>query len=66
MKIKFPRIIAVTIDGNGDGPIDGRLLAWGNIDKADEGRVAIYELVDEFETKLVTKKRRVGSKNWFE
>lgn len=62
---KFPKRIAVTVDENGSGPVNANLLAWESIEVADEGRVAIYELVDEFETKEVKKKRRIGTKQWF-
>jgi hypothetical protein len=62
--MKFPNRIAVTV--NEDGDPNESLLVWKNLEAADEGHVAIYELVDEFDTKLVTKKRRKGTKTWFE
>ncbi len=64
-RIKFPNRIAVTVDENASGLIEDNLLAWRNLERADEGIVAIYELVEEFETKEVKKKRRIGTKNWF-
>ena len=64
--MKFPNRIAVTMDENYEGKPEDSLLAWKNLEAADEGRVAIYELVEEFDTKLVTKKRRKGTKTWFE
>jgi hypothetical protein len=63
--VKFPNRIAITFDEN--APIgEPSMLAWKNLNAADEGKVAVYELVEEFDTKLVTKKRRKGTKTWFE
>lgn len=62
----FPKRIAITVDKNADGPVAENLLAWKNLDSADAGKVAIYELVDEFETREVMKKRRKGTKQWFD
>ena len=64
-KPKFPERVAITIDENGQGPAEENLLAWKNLEAADAGRVAIYELVEQFDTKEVKKKRRVGTKQWF-
>ncbi len=66
MKAKFPNRIAITLDENGEGPPEERMLAWKNLDAADEGQVGIYELVEEFETKEIKKKRRKGTKLWFD
>ena len=64
-KAKFPNRIAVTIDKNASGPASENLLAWKNLEAADAGSVAVYELVEEFETQDVKRKRRKGTKNWF-
>jgi hypothetical protein len=66
MKIKFPKTIAVTVDGNGEGPADENLIAWKDVSAAESGRVAIYKLVDEVDTKTVTKVRKQGETEWFE
>jgi hypothetical protein len=63
--VRFPQRIAVTVDENASGPVSARLLAWKNVEVADAGHVAVYELVEEFETVDVKKKRRLGTKNWF-
>jgi hypothetical protein len=63
--IKFPNRIAVTVDENGDGPITDNLLAWGNATQADDGPVAIYELVEEFQKKDIPHLKRKGTKTWF-
>jgi hypothetical protein len=65
-KIKFPKTIAVTVDSNSEGPTDENLLAWKDVQSADEGRVAIYKLIDEVDTKTVTKIRKQGETEWFE
>jgi hypothetical protein len=63
-KGKFPKRIAVTFDG-GDTSLES-LLAWSSLDTAEEGRVAVYELVEEFDKKMVSRVRRKGTKNWFD
>lgn len=64
-KRKFPNRIAVTVDENASGPTENNLLAWPNLESADEGHVAIYELVEEFDVEDVKRKRRKGTKQWF-
>lgn len=66
MKAKrFPSRIAITVDENSSGPTEENLLAWKDLESAEAGRVAIYELVEEFDTQEVKRKRRVGTKQWF-
>lgn len=64
-KVKFPNRIAVTVDENSSGPASENLLAWKSLEAADAGHVAVYELVEEFETEDVKRKRRKGTKQWF-
>lgn len=65
-KIKFPKTIAVTVDPNGDGPVAENLIAWRNAAVADDGRVAIYRLFDEMDTKTITRARKQGETEWFD
>ncbi len=61
----FPKRIAVTVSPDGDGPAAENLLAWATVSKADDGRVAVYELVDELEKKDIPHLKRKGTKTWF-
>lgn len=66
-KIKFPKRIAVTVDPNGEGTTAENLLAWKDEHAvADEGRVAIYTLLEEMDMKTVKKIRKQGETEWFE
>jgi hypothetical protein len=63
--MKFPKRIAITVDDNSSGPIAERLLAWANVLVAEDGPVAVYELVDEFDKRDIPNLRRKGTRKWF-
>lgn len=59
----FPKLIFITRDENaGD---DENLLAWGTLDSADAGKVAVYRLEEEIEKREAVEIRRKGTGKWF-
>lgn len=59
--MKVPNRIYITeADDEGEN-----LLAWRKLTSADEGRIFVYELVEELDKRDTCELRRKGSKKWF-
>lgn len=44
---------------------DEDLLAWRHLDATDNGRIGVYELVEELDKREAVELRRKGTKAWF-
>jgi hypothetical protein len=64
-KNSFPRRIVVQLLRSEDGYLPD-LLAWSSLQAADDGQLAIYELVEKIEKKSVPKIGAGKTEQWAE
>ena len=61
--MKMPKVIYITRDENSEETES--FLAWGDLQSADDGKVGVYQLVEELTKREVVEIRNKRSRRWF-